>query len=223
MANDDHHVLSGRRKAIVLGMVAALGLVGFLGIVWSILSDPGTRSAAPSRIGGPFRLQSSAGGTLDSSTLLGKPFLLTFGFTRCPSTCPTTLAEMTSLIDMLQAEGRSIDGYFVTIDPERDTVASMREYLTSFSDRITGLTGSVAEIEQVERSYRAFVQKVPTGSGDYTFDHTASVYLMDAKGRFVVPLDLDNKFDRGVAEIRRVLSQEPPTASIGVTETQRLR
>lgn len=138
---------------------------------------------------------------------MSKPFLLTFGFTRCPSTCPTTLAEMTNLIDTLQSERRTIDGYFVTIDPERDTAASMREYLTSFSDRITGLTGSASEIEQVERAYRAFVQKVPTGSGDYTFEHTTSVYLMDAKGLFVAPLDLSNAFDRGVAEVRRVVDE----------------
>lgn len=218
MATNDHHALTGRRKVIVLAMVGVLGLSGLLGITWAILPDPLTRTATPSRIGGPFRLQSSAGGTLDSSTLLGKPFLLTFGFTRCPSTCPTTLAEMTSLIDTLQSEGRSIDGYFVTIDPERDTVASMREYLTSFSDRITGLTGSVAEIEQVERSYRAFVQKVPTGTGDYTFEHTASVYLMDAKGLFVVPLNLDTAFDRGIAEVRRVVDQTPSARSVGNTE-----
>lgn len=220
MATNDHHAPAGRWKSIVLAMVAVLGLGGLLGIAWAVLPDPGTRTTTPSRIGGPFLLQSSAGGTLDSSTLLGKPFLVTFGFTRCPSTCPTTLAEMTSLIDKLQSEGRAIDGYFVTVDPERDTAASMREYLTSFSDRITGLTGSVAEIEQVERSYRAFVQRVPTGSGDYIFDHTASVYLMDADGRFVVPLDLDNAFDRGVAEVRRVLDQKPSAPVAGANEAR---
>ena len=209
MATDDHHRATGHWRSIVLAIACLLGLGSFLGIAWTVLPDLGTKSTTPSRIGGPFRLQSSAGGTLDSSTLLGKPFLVTFGFTRCPSTCPTTLSEMTSLIDTLQSEGRTIDGYFVTIDPERDTVASMHEYLTSFSDRITGLTGSLAEIAQVERSYRAFVQKVPTGSGDYTFEHTTSVYLMDAKGLFVAPLDLDRAFDRGVAEVRRVVDEAP--------------
>jgi protein SCO1/2 len=220
MATKDHHAPAGRWKFTVLAIVAVLGLGGLLGIAWAVLPDPGTKPTTPSRIGGPFRLQSSAGGTLDSSTLLGKPFLVTFGFTRCPSTCPTTLAEMTSLIDKLKSEGRTIDAYFVTVDPERDTAASMREYLTSFSDRITGLTGSVAEIEQVERSYRAFVQKVPTGSGDYIFDHTASVYLMDAEGRFVVPLDLDNAFDRGFEEVLRVVDQTRSTRDEGATEAR---
>lgn len=127
---------------------------------------------------------------------------------------------MTSLIDKLESEGRAIDGYFVTVDSERDTATSMREYLTSFSDRITGLTGSVAEIEQVERSYRASVQKVPTDSGDYTFEHTTSVYLMNAEGQFVVPLDFDTAFERGVEEVRRIVVQTASTRKAGTAEAR---
>ncbi|KQT93364.1 hypothetical protein ASG60_08340 [Methylobacterium sp. Leaf469] len=213
MATNDPDTPASRWRSIASAVAGALIVLGLVGAAWTILSDTGSRNAASSRIGGPFRLQSSAGGILDSDILLGKPFLVTFGFTRCPSTCPTTLAELTSLIDTLKAEGKSIDAFFVTVDPERDTAATMREYLTSFSDRITGLTGTVDEIAQVGRLYRAFVQKVPTGPGDYTFEHTTSVYLMDADGRLVVPLDLDNAYERGVAEVRRVLNQRSPTSS----------
>lgn len=216
MAADESGGRTGRWTPAFLACAGILCLLGMLALVWAVLAGAGPKPSASSRIGGPFRLESSAGGTFDSSALAGRPYLLTFGFTRCPSTCPTTLAEITNLIDALQKEGRSIDAYFVTVDPERDTAATLRDYLTSFSDRIVGLTGSPAEIAEVARLYRATVRKVPSGPEDYTFEHTTSVYLMDAQGRFVVPLDLDTAFERGEAEVRRVLkqsgAQEPASA-----------
>lgn len=178
-----------RRAGYAILGVALLGILGIGAGVVAIL--PGGPAKPPmSVIGGPFALPSSKGGVLDSRTLAGRPFLVFFGFTRCPNVCPTTLAEITNLIDDLRRSGGDIRALYVTLDPARDTQAVLRDYMASFSDAITGLTGTQAEIDRVARAYRVFVQRVPLTGDDYTFEHTLMVYLMDRDGGFVGPLDL---------------------------------
>ena len=80
---------------------------------------------------------------------------------------------------------------FITVDPERDTPAALKDYLSSFDPRITGLTGDRPEVDAAIKAYRAFARKVPTKDGDYTMEHTAIVYLMDAENRFVGSFDLN--------------------------------
>ncbi len=195
---------ASRRSVLLIFGLLGLGLALIVGTTVALLPGGAARPAM-SVIGGPFRLQSSKGGVLDSATLAGKPYLVGFGFTQCPNVCPTVLADLTNLIEALHREGRDIGVYYVTVDPERDTVAVMRDYMASFSDRITGLTGTPEEIGQVERAFRAEVRKVPLKDGDYTFEHTAMLYLMDAAGRFVGPLDLAAGQDLALKQIRAVL------------------
>ena len=188
------------------GILAAV-LVGILGIAGGVVASlpRGPAKPAMSVVGGPFRLQSSNGGILDSATLAGKPFLVFFGFTRCPNVCPTTLADLTNLIDDLHKAGGDIGAYYITLDPERDDVAVLRDYMGSFSDSITGLTGTRAEIDRVARSYRVFSKKVPLPGGDYTLEHTLMVYLMDRDGGFVGPLDLAAGHGLALRQIQALL------------------
>jgi protein SCO1/2 len=81
----------------------------------------------------------------------------------------------------------------VTVDPERDTPESLKSYLSSFDDRIVGLTGSPEAVAAMEKVYRAYARKVPLKDGDYTMEHTGVVYLMDGKGRFVRPFKVDRE------------------------------
>jgi protein SCO1/2 len=166
-----------------------LGALVIIGTTLAMLPR-GPSAPAMSVVGGPFRLQSSKGGVLDAATLKGKPFLVFFGFTQCPNVCPTTLADLSNLLDEFHKEGGDIHAYYITLDPERDTADVMREYMASFSDRITGLTGTPAEIRQVTRAYRAMYRKVPLPGGDYTLEHTLMVYMMDRNGGFAGPLIL---------------------------------
>ena len=142
------------------------------------------RAVASPQIGGPFRLTSSQGGVLSDSDLKGKPFAIFFGFTRCPEICPTTLWEMSETLRRLGPEGADLRALFVTLDPERDTPETLASYLQSFDPRIVGLSGTPEEIAAVAKAYRVFWRKVPTANGDYTMDHTAVVYLMDAAGAY---------------------------------------
>ena len=106
-----------------------------------------------------------------------------FGFTHCPEVCPTTLFDLTRDLEALGADAAKLNVVFITVDPERDTPALMKTYLSSFDPRIVGLTGSDAEIAAAAKAYKVYYRKVPTDS-DYTMDHTATIFLMDSRGEF---------------------------------------
>jgi protein SCO1/2 len=94
---------------------------------------------------------------------------------------------------------------FITVDPERDTPASMKDYLASFDPHLRGVTGDPAAIAAVAKSYRVYFKKVPTEGNDYTMDHTAIVYLMDKDGRFVAPFNLRRTPEEAAADLKKYL------------------
>jgi protein SCO1 len=185
--------------------VAALALVALM-MVSGVL--PGFKSGTPAplsaSIGGPFSLTAHTGARVDSATLKGKPFLVFFGFTFCPDVCPTTLLDLTNLIKDLGPDADRLGYYFITVDPERDTVPQLRSYLSSFDPRITGLVGTPDELANVAKAYRAIYKRVPTKDG-YTMDHSASVYLMDAQGRFSGTIDYQESQATALAKLKRLL------------------
>ena len=93
---------------------------------------------------------------------------------------------------------------FITVDPERDTQAQLALYLQSFDPRIVGLSGTVEEVEAAVKAYKAYARKIPT-EDSYTMDHTASVYVMDAAGRFRTLIDYHEEAQAAQAKIRLVL------------------
>jgi protein SCO1/2 len=94
---------------------------------------------------------------------------------------------------------------FVTVDPERDTPAVLKDYLASFDPRIIGVTGDDAAITAAEKSYRVYAKKVPIDGGSYSMDHTAIVYLMNKDGRFVAPFNMKRRPEEAAAELKRYL------------------
>jgi protein SCO1/2 len=160
---------------------------------------------APAAIGGPFRLTDQAGETVTEKNLIGRPSIIFFGFTHCPDICPTSLFEMSEVLRAMGPDAGRMNAYFVSVDPERDTPAVMKDYLSSFDPNLKGLTGSPDEITRVLKSYRVYAKKVPLKDGDYTMDHTALIYLMDRKGNFVRPFNLKQKPEEAAADLRRYL------------------
>ncbi len=108
-----------------------------------------------------------------------------FGYTYCPDVCPTTMQTLAEAQDRLGPKAAKLQVVFVTIDPERDTPAQLKTYLSSaaFPKHAIGLTGSPAEVAGAAKAYHVFYQKQGTGS-DYAMEHTSAVYLMNPKGRF---------------------------------------
>ena len=156
-------------------------------------------------IGGPFRLIDQNGQAVTDRDFTGEPYLVFFGFTHCPDVCPTTLMELSDVLDKLGGDATRIGALFITVDPERDTPAELKDYLSSFNPRFKGLTGDPAAIAEVAKSYRVYIKKVPLDNGDYTMDHTALVYLMDKSGKFVAPFNLKRRPEDAAADLRRYL------------------
>ena len=113
--------------------------------------------------------------------------------------CPTTLAQISDVLKRLP--DKPIRALFVTVDPERDTPASMADYVSSFDQRIIGLSGTPREIADVEKAYRVYARKAPGQDGEYSMDHSSVVYLMDANGGFVEAFNLERPPDEAAKEL----------------------
>jgi len=108
----------------------------------------------------------------------------------------------------MRALGKDADrtaALFITVDPERDTAAVMKDYLSSFDPHLRGLTGDQKAIDAAEKAYRVYAKKVATDKADYSMDHTALVYLMDKQGRFVAPFSLKRRPEEAAADLRKYL------------------
>lgn len=139
--------------------------------------------------GGPFQLTAPDGTTVTNETLAGKPYAIFFGFTRCPDVCPTSLARMARLRTRLGPDGMKFNIVFVSVDPEHDKPADIGSYVELFGTPIIGLTGTEAQLAQIKKGFGVYSAKVPQEGGDYLIDHTAAIYLIDAKGDFAGTID----------------------------------
>jgi protein SCO1 len=179
--------MSDRARRIAIPLAAfVFGLVA-LGIAAVLTLTPAGRDVGPSDVGGPFALVDHYGNPVSEQDFAGRPHLVFFGFTYCPDVCPMKLYEISEVLR--HVGDRDIPALFITVDPERDTPEIMQSYVSSFDDRIIGLTGTPEQVAEAVRTFRAYSRKVPLEDGDYTMEHTALVYVMDARGRFVASLN----------------------------------
>ncbi len=135
------------RPLVIVGAFAGSLVVGLVLMLWAL---GGLRNvAAPAAIGGPFQLTDQAGQTVTEKTMQGRPTLIFFGFTHCPDVCPTTLFEISEVLRVMGKDADRVNAYYITVDPERDTSAAMKDYLSSFDPRLKGLTGSPEQVAKV--------------------------------------------------------------------------
>ena len=178
--------MSGRRL-----ILAALALAVLLAGVALILVREGETAPAeglragayePPRAAPDFALDGADGAEVRLSDHRGKAVLLTFGFTHCAAVCPTTLATLAQARAQMGAAGERVQVIFVTVDPERDTAAQMKDYLAAFDPSFIGATGGPAALAEVREAYG--VSAVREGDGpDYAMAHTSSIFLIDPAGR----------------------------------------
>jgi protein SCO1 len=193
-------------RLLVVCAAFAAGLALCLGAITLIAgTNFSSRALQPAQIGGAFRLVDQNGKAVSDQDMKGKPFLVFFGFTHCPDVCPTTLFDVSEVLRSLGPDADRTGALFITVDPERDTSAALKDYLASFDPHLRGLTGDADALAAVAKQYRVYYKKVPLDGGDYTMDHTAIVYLMDKDGRFVAPFSLKRKPDAAAAELRKYL------------------
>jgi protein SCO1 len=182
------------------------GLVLFFGAILFV-AERGVSPIGPAiaAVGGPFHLEDQNGTPVTDADMKGRPFLVFFGFTHCPDICPTTLFDMSQVMKALGPDANKIGALFITVDPQRDTPAVIKDYLSNFDPHLRGLTGDQASIDAAVKAYRVYAKKVPLENGDYTMDHTAIVYLMDKDGHFVAPFSTKGTPEAEAAELRRYL------------------
>lgn len=178
-----------RLSRFLLLAAAGFAAIGSLAVVQSVFSQGPQRtglisSTGTAAIGGPFSMVDETGARVTQADLMGRPTVLFFGFTWCPDVCPTTLFELTALMDGLGDQADAMNFVMVTADPERDSPEILAEYLSAFDERFRGFTGTPEEVARIAEAYKVQIEKVGEGP-DYTVNHTASVYLMDEQNRFV--------------------------------------
>ena len=191
-----------RPLIIVAAFVGSL-VIGLAVTLW-LLGGPQVVTAA-SAIGGPFQMVDQSGQTVTDKSLQGKPTIMFFGFTHCPDVCPTALFEMSEILRAMGDDAKRMNAFFISVDPERDTPAIIKDYLSSFDPNLKGLTGSPEAVAEVISGYRVYAKKVPLKDGDYTMDHTALIYLMDKNGKFVAPFNIKRRPEEAAADLKRYL------------------
>jgi protein SCO1 len=196
------------RTARILVAAAAFvtGLVLCTAIVLLVTGRDGVPNMPQvAAIGGPFSLTDQNGRTFTDQDVKGKPFLVFFGYTNCPDFCPTTMFEISEVLKALGPDAERTRALFISVDPERDTPAALKDYISSFDPHITALTGEPEAVAAVAKAYRAYYKRVPLKDGGYTMDHLVLVYLMGKDGRFVSRFNLNRPIEASAAELRKYL------------------
>lgn len=160
----------------------------------------------PPRAAPALSLQSSTGGALSLGKYRGKVVLLGFGFTHCPKVCPTTLAVLASARKRLGDLGTQVQVVYVTVDPERDDAARMREYLSVFDPGFVGGTGTPAQLAAARAAYGVTAVRKPMGD-TYFYAHSSSVYLIDRKGVLRGMMPYGHPAEDYVHDVRALLAE----------------
>lgn len=166
--------------AFSVGILAALTLQG---------SNDTSTANQPRKalIGGPFALTNHLGERVTDQNFRGKYMLVSFGYTSCPDICPAELQLMANTMEELGEKSEEIVPIFVTVDPARDTVERVRDYVTNFHPKMVGLTGSEDDIQAAAKTYRVFYAKGDDAASNpnYLVDHSTFIYLMNQQGEYV--------------------------------------
>ena len=194
MSNDPlENPQTGRSgRAAARRMLAILAAIAFLAVAGAVfwLSEQQARKmqvGIPDFTSQDFRLTDQSGATRTAADFAGAPVALFFGYTYCPDVCPMTLTLLANALDEVAARGLDtapLQTIFVTVDAERDTPEQLAAYLSLFDTEVTGLTGSAAELADVQQNFGTYAARVEGDDGVVLWDHTATVYLYDAGGGF---------------------------------------
>ena len=180
---------------------ATLGMAAIVLLLLFELRTAGTdaRQGAETRlsasIGGAFALTDQNGIRRSQADFAGRPLLVYFGFTYCPDVCPTALDIMGGALDALQKRDaiayERLQPVFISVDPARDTPPVLRDYLAYFHPRLSGLTGSQADIDAVKSAFKIYAARgaAEDENGNYNVDHSSFFYLMDENNRYLAHFD----------------------------------
>ena len=172
-------------KSLQTALIITLGLVSLgLGLWFFDQTTAQKPATGYAKLGGDFTLDSHAG-PVSLNDFRGKLVAIYFGYTHCPDICPTTLIALSQALKQLPADAAAqVQGIFISVDPERDDLKRLGEYVAYFHPNIVGVTGDLQQIRDITKRYGAFFQKVDMGESSmgYAVDHSSTVYILDRNG-----------------------------------------
>jgi protein SCO1/2 len=190
-----------RLRLVLWGLVVLVAI----GAIAVYVIKPGRGHAELGLTGKPFALSATDGTTFTQASLKGTPTLLFFGYTFCPDVCTTTLAELAGYREQLKLAPNQLRIVFATVDPDRDTLKVMKEYLASFGTPVLGLTGTDAQVEAAKSAFGVYSKKIDEdGKGNYLVQHTATVFLLNSSGSFETQIDYGEDSASALAKIRKL-------------------
>jgi protein SCO1/2 len=206
-----------KNKTLLLGLLLVAVATALFTIGAQFLASPYTFNGSlidPALPAPDLALTDQNGQPFRLSEQTGKLVFLFFGYTSCPDVCPTTLAQLKQVRTMLGDRADRVEFVFITVDPERDTPERLRSYLATFDPSFVGLTGTIDELEEAWQAYGVYRQKQPGTGSNYVVDHSARIYLVDARGnlRLSYPYDiLPDELLEDALYLLREKSPEPTT------------
>ena len=200
-------------RTLRFGLWFCVVLLGLLIVIW-LLTKPEeipqpSLTKSTTQMSLSFNLLDHNGDPITGESMQGKRIAVFFGFTHCPEICPTTLHNLNYYIQTLTQEGLEISGFFVTVDPTRDTPEVLKTHLEDFQDRITGITGPAEEVSSLLKSWSVYVKIIPLEEPNYTIDHTSSVYLIDERGMLQNVLRYQESSDEALVKLKQFVSRKP--------------
>lgn len=187
----------------------ALVVVALGGLAWVQLISPRLDRLADAgtvNLGrGDYQLTATDGSAFSQASLKGKPSAVFFGFTHCPDVCPTTLGDIASWREELGPDADKLRVFFVTVDPERDTVDGLRTYV-SWVPGVIGVSGTPEEVAKAVKAFRIYARKVPQEGGGYSMDHSSAMLLFDAQGEYAGLIGYQEDPARALASLRRLFA-----------------
>lgn len=183
--------MNARLRFVFLGLIALSAAIATAAVMMLATGGPGPRPAAAGDVGGAFALTDQDGRRVTEADFRGRYLLLFFGFTNCPDVCPLTLQRIADALNAHPALKERLTPVLVTVDPERDTPAKLKEYVGFFGPEFRALTGTPEEIAAVLKAYKVYAKRteLPGSALGYTMDHSSLIFLYGPDGTFVTAFD----------------------------------
>lgn len=195
--------ISFKSAAIALALLCALGAL----VLWAVQAPRAPQGPlAGAALGGPFTLVDQDGRTVTEKDFAGRYMLVYFGYTYCPDICPLDVQDLAKGLKLFEAKdparAAKVVPIFITVDPERDTPAVLKEFVAAFHPRLVGLGGTPAQVDAAKKAWRVYAKKAAATNGpDYLVDHTALTYLMGPDGKPISFTDHDADATQIAAEL----------------------
>jgi protein SCO1/2 len=159
----------------------------------------------------PFSLSSTSGKTFTNADLKGHWTFMFFGFTNCGMVCPTTMSELNKMYKVLQGQlpqDKLPQVMMVSVDPDRDTVARMKDYVTAFNPNFIGARAEIAQINDLEKQLHLVAVKMQSGEGkdQYTINHSAEIMVFNPHGELQAFLSYPHMSDEMVEDYKKMLA-----------------